>query len=68
MRKYRIVTIPSGKPHSEWRANTYEATCDAVDLELADWDDEDPTLVHWDPVTAIEYEDADGTRGIIDPR
>ena len=65
MARYRIVTVPSGKAHSEWRSTKEAAIEDAIDLELADLDEDEPWRVYWDPVTAVEYEDDDGRSGLL---
>ena len=60
MARYRIITVPSGKAQSEWRSTKDAAIEDAINLELADLDEEEPWRVYWDPVTAVECEDDDG--------
>ena len=52
--KYRVVTRPSGKAWSVWRDTREEALEDAVQCELAERDDNDPSSIWLDPLVEIE--------------
>lgn len=54
MIRYRIITVPSGKAHSDWRDTREEAEEDAIRLSMADRDDADPAKVHLDPLVEIQ--------------
>jgi hypothetical protein len=61
MPKFRIVTVPSGKPWTDWRDTREEANNDAVAVELAERYETDPATLYWDALAAIEVLDDDGS-------
>ncbi len=67
MPQYRIITYPSGKAWTEWRATRAEAVEDAVSVELAERDEQDPATLYWDSLALIEVMEDDGSRSVEDP-
>lgn len=66
--QFRIVTVPSGKPWTDWRDTKEQAVEDAIAVELAERDDDDPATIYWDPLAMIEIKDGRGGTDLVSPR